>query len=349
MTKAIMRFLMLGLFGLFASHNAMAADKTGINTQIEYTTRVHDTGNTTTSGAIIYVPEVYCASCSGGGGGGGAVTAASGSYATGFSPDIGTPSDTSCATDSGLCDVIQLLKRDNVNLTTLTTALGTPLQAGGTVVVTQTTAANLNATVTGTVAATQSGTWTDTVTQATAANLNATVVGTTGTGSDAMASTSTAITAFSEGALWNGTSYDRQRSAQGANGTGIGVVAVQGVPVSAASASITPVTSASATATSLILKASAGNFYDGYCYSSAAGNCILVNSATVPATGAITAALVIDCAPVAANGYGAFNYNGGIPERGTAGLTLIFTSVTGPAGCYSYTSSATAIIKGRAQ
>lgn len=57
----------------------------------------------------------------------------------------------------------------------------------GSFTVAQATAANLNATVTGTVAASQSGTWTNTVTQATASNLNATVVGTTAAGSGASA------------------------------------------------------------------------------------------------------------------------------------------------------------------
>lgn len=94
----------------------------------------------------------------GGGGSGGAVTIADGA-------DVaqGTTTDTACSTDNGTCTDLALTKRTNQRLTTINTTLGTPLQAGGTVVASQGTAANLNATVVGTgtfaTQAAQSGTW----------------------------------------------------------------------------------------------------------------------------------------------------------------------------------------------
>jgi hypothetical protein len=79
-----------------------------------------------------------------------------------------------------------------VTNTPAVTISGTPtvdIASGQTIAVTQATASNLNATVSGTVSVTnfanplpvsQSGTWTNTVTQATASNLNATVVQSSG-------------------------------------------------------------------------------------------------------------------------------------------------------------------------
>lgn len=66
----------------------------------------------------------------GGGGSGGAVTIADGA-------DVaqGTTTDTACATDIGTCTDLALTKRTNQRLTTINTTLGTPLQAGGNVVV----------------------------------------------------------------------------------------------------------------------------------------------------------------------------------------------------------------------
>lgn len=69
-----------------------------------------------------------CTSASGGGGGG-AVTIADGADVT-----QGTTTDTACATDNGTCTVEALVKRANQRLTTLITAVGTPMQqTGGTV------------------------------------------------------------------------------------------------------------------------------------------------------------------------------------------------------------------------
>jgi hypothetical protein len=68
-----------------------------------------------------------------GGGGGGPVTGAAGSFVDGWSVTGGSTTDTACLTDNGTCSQIALLKRENQRLTSLITAVGSPLQAGGSV------------------------------------------------------------------------------------------------------------------------------------------------------------------------------------------------------------------------
>lgn len=111
---------------------------------------------------------VLCTSATGGGGGG-AVTVANGA-------DVaqGTTTDAVCATDTGTCTSLALAKRTNQNISTLVTNLGTA-NANGQATMTSSSpvviASNQSAvpvtlnstTVTGTVAVTQSGTWTVTV------------------------------------------------------------------------------------------------------------------------------------------------------------------------------------------
>lgn len=97
----------------------------------------------TPAGQVAAALGIFCinpdtTSCTfGGGGGGGAITAAANSYATGFSPDLGKVGDAACSTDNGAaCDLIQLVMRTNQRTTSIIAALGTPLQAGGTVAAT---------------------------------------------------------------------------------------------------------------------------------------------------------------------------------------------------------------------
>jgi hypothetical protein len=67
---------------------------------------------------------------------------------------LGAPAPAACATDNGTCAINALLKRMNQRVTSLITAVGTPLQAGGNIgTVTAVTS------ITNPVAATQSGTW----------------------------------------------------------------------------------------------------------------------------------------------------------------------------------------------
>ncbi|MGA2492053.1 MAG: hypothetical protein ABSF67_03780 [Roseiarcus sp.] len=63
-------------------------------------------------------------------------------------PDVGAPGDTACATDTGSCDVNALLQRLAQRVSSLLTALGSPLQAGGAVNASLTNAGAANPTST---------------------------------------------------------------------------------------------------------------------------------------------------------------------------------------------------------
>lgn len=138
---------------------------------------------------------------------------------------------------------------------------------------------------------------------------------------------------------YNGTSWDRNRSIQGVATTGVGAAAVVAAPVTAAAAAITPVVT-SAVASSLVLKASAGNFYGANVTAGAsAGYVMLFNAAAAPADGAVTP---IKTWALAANATLDVRYN--VPIRCGTGITLVF-STTGP---FTQTLSATAFISGEA-
>lgn len=145
--------------------------------------------------------------------------------------------------------------------------------------------------------------------------------------------------------VFNGTTWDRQYSINGAVAAGTGNTAVDIAPTSAAPAAIVPSISASSAATSLVAKASAGNYYDTYCQSTAAGRCIVYNATAAPGAGALTAALVLECAVVAAGGQGSIQY-GDIPRRASTGITVLFSS---SADCNTYTASSTAYIHASVQ
>lgn len=116
-------------------------------------------------------------------------------------------------------------------------------------------------------------------------------------------------------------------------------------PSSAAGAAITPTASSSSLATSLIAKASPGNYYDAYCHGTVAGDCIVYNSTTVPSAGALPAANVLECAAVPANGSGGVSY-GDIPRRASTGIIILFSSSL---DCNTYTASSTAYIHASVQ
>lgn len=118
-------------------------------------------------------------------------------------------------------------------------------------------------------------------------------------------------------------------------------------PSSASASAITPTLSA-INASSLILKASAGNLYDAYVYSSSAGNLIIYNSTTVPGS-SLTDANVLECVPVAAGGFASVNFSGLPPERYSTGIVMLFSSAAGQANCDTFTASATAKFHGRFQ
>lgn len=82
-----------------------------------------------------------CASGSGGGGGGGGDASAANqstqiTAANLTNTTLGATSDSACASDAATCSMIALLKRENQRLTSLITAVGSPLQAGGSVGIT---------------------------------------------------------------------------------------------------------------------------------------------------------------------------------------------------------------------
>ncbi len=210
-------------------------------------------------------------------------------------------------------------------------------------------------------------------TQATAANLKTEAVGAV-TAADAAVLTATLKT-LSEGAVYNGTTYDLWRGAANSlNSTGTGLATAQAVgqcddtsptsltenqfgnvredctthavateimPTAAASAGIAAVVS-SALETGHILKGSAGNLYGvAVTTTTVAGYLEVFNSTTVPSAGAVT--------PVAACYAGAFAtcaLQFSPPQAFSTGISVAFSASTTP---FTKTDSATAFISGQTQ
>lgn len=142
--------------------------------------------------------------------------------------------------------------------------------------------------------------------------------------------------------VFNGSTWDRARSVQGSDGTGLGVTAVATVPSSAASSAITPVVT-SAVASSLVAKASAGNLYGFQVTSGAsAGYVLLFNATSLPGDGAVTP---IKCYVLAANSTLGVDFRPGPMMRFGTGLTIGFSTT----GCFTLTASATAFISSEVQ
>lgn len=99
------------------------------------------------------------------------------------------------------------------------------------------------------------------------------------------------------------------------------------VPSAAAAVAITPVVAVGVSA--LVVKASAGNFYSAsVTNNTTAGFLIVYNAAAAPAGGtALTANLILAAVPVAASGYGSIDL-AAIPDRASAGITLLFSTST---------------------
>ncbi|MCS3451057.1 MULTISPECIES: hypothetical protein [Bradyrhizobium] len=158
-------------------------------------------------------------------------------------------------------------------------------------------------------------------------------------------SSNTSGALFNKGFMFNGTTWDRQRSINGAAAAGTGTAAVAIAPTSAAVGGITPVVT-SAAANNLVLKAGAGNLYSAYAtnLTATAGFLVIINATTAPADGAITP---LDCAPLPASGFGSINYNPGPPSVYSTGITAVVTSA---ANCFTKTTGViTAYIKGAVQ
>jgi hypothetical protein len=114
-------------------------------------------------------------------------------------------------------------------------------------------------------------------------------------------------------------------------------------PTSASAAGITSVVSAAAE-NNHVLKASAGNLYSVYAtnLTSTAGFLVVLNSTTSPADGAITP---LACVPLPASSYAQIDYSPGPPQVFSTGITAVVSSAT---TCFTKTTGTiTAFINGR--
>ncbi len=118
-----------------------------------------------------------------------------------------------------------------------------------------------------------------------------------------------------------------------------GGAGVQIAPTSAAAAAPSEYVSGAAESNHVV-KNVAGNLYSAYCYSTAAGLCMVFNSTTVPGDGAVTP---IDCFPVSANNFTAHDLSP-IPDQYGTGISIAFSTGT---NCFSKTASATAFFQVR--
>lgn len=100
--------------------------------------------------------------------------------------------------------------------------------------------------------------------------------------------------------------------------------------------------------TSLIIKASPDNLYAVYAtnLTATAGFLIVVNATSVPATGSLTGATVLDCIPLQASSVASINYGPSPVEPYPLGIVALVSS---GASCTTYTTGTiTAFIHGSA-
>lgn len=146
--------------------------------------------------------------------------------------------------------------------------------------------------------------------------------------------------AFPSGSLgyvWNGANVIPARG----DANGLYNVAASS---SAAAVGLTPITATNVS--SLVVKASAGNFYGGVIVAGAtAGFLIAYNAASAPASGAaLTATQILGVVQVAANGSAALGeYT--VPDRFSTGVVLLFSTST---TTYTVPANNAAFLRGRA-
>lgn len=141
--------------------------------------------------------------------------------------------------------------------------------------------------------------------------------------------------------LFNGSTWDRAVTIQGAASSGLGTAAVAIAPTSSANASIAPTTN-TAVGSSQVLKASAGNAYRYAITTAASAGFLMVFDATAaPADGAVTPKI---CRAVAANTSLELNH-AEMPDKFTTGVVEVFSTT----GCFTKTASATAELEGWVQ
>ncbi len=131
---------------------------------------------------------------------------------------------------------------------------------------------------------------------------------------------------------FNGSSLDRVRTL---GTSSLGILAVGINPTSAAQGSIVPVTSATSGSQSLVLKNAAGNLYSvsvDNSINTLSGKLILMNTASVPAIGALSSGLIIECVAVMTGGQQGssptINHTPGPPSRYTSGIVALLSTST---------------------
>jgi hypothetical protein len=114
-----------------------------------------------------------------------------------------------------------------------------------------------------------------------------------------------------------------------------------GVPVPVSTAGIAP-SPTSATASSIVLKASPGNFYGASIATGAtAGYLMLLDATSAPADGAVTPKACYGLLPASSP----FSVSYSTPAVMLVGITLVFSST----GCFTKTASATVFMSGQVQ
>lgn len=141
--------------------------------------------------------------------------------------------------------------------------------------------------------------------------------------------------------IYNGTVWDRARTIQGADGTGIGIAAVAPAPQSTAGGALAG-TASTAVESGRVFKASAGNAYRFAITTGATpGFFMAFNATTIPADGAVTPVI---CRVIAANSTLSMSFES-MPVRFSTGVSVAFSST----GCFTKTASATAFLEGYVQ
>lgn len=141
--------------------------------------------------------------------------------------------------------------------------------------------------------------------------------------------------------LFNGTNWDRQRSI----GAGNGIAAVAIAPTALIGGALTPVVSPAAE-NSRVLKASAGNLYSVFAanHTATPGFLLILNATAAPADGAVTP---LECAALPANGNATVSYNPGPASNYSTGITAVLSS---GANCFTKTTGViTGFIRGSVQ
>lgn len=129
------------------------------------------------------------------------------------------------------------------------------------------------------------------------------------------------------------------------------IALAQGVPPPTSSSFIAIPPAVASNVSSLIIKAAPSNLYSVYAtnLTATAGFLIIVNSATVPGTGALTASTVLDCIPLQASSVASINYAPYPPKSYSTGIVALVSSSSGTAACTTFTTGTiTAYISGSA-